>query len=73
MKKFLRVTLKGEPTSWYDVPVPDNFNMNQVVHSLQAAGYVCFDMLWVPYSELKSLSIITVQNGGEVVTLRPVS
>ena len=73
MKKFLRITLKGVPVVWYDVPISDGHTMGQIVSSLQGSQYLCFDALWVPYGEIRSLGFVTVPNSGEIVNLRPVS
>lgn len=73
MKKYLRIMLKGETAVWFDVPVPENVNMETFSALLQSTGYVVFDKVWVPREEIKYMAIIEVPNGGTVTQLRPVS
>ena len=65
-QKYLRITLKGAPVTWFDVPVPENANMGGFSAALQSAGYLVFDRAWIPREEIKHMSIIEVNGTGTV-------
>jgi hypothetical protein len=73
VKKYLRIMLKGEMAVWFDVPVPDNAEMQAFSAVLQSMGYIVFDKVWVPREEIKYMALVEVPSNGSVAQLRPVS
>ena len=63
MKKYLRVILKSDRALWYDIPMPDDVMMLNVVAQLQMCGYVITDKVFVPYDQIAHMCLIEIENG----------
>lgn len=73
MKRYLRIMLKGDRASWFDVPIGEE-SIHTYSVALQAQGYLEFDKIWVPYDSILHMGIIEIANGGATITpLKPVS
>jgi hypothetical protein len=69
MKKFARITIKGEPRIWFDMELLNGLTFNNFVALVRAGGYAMNHNVYIRHDEIAYMVELTMAEGTN--TLQP--